>query len=537
MSETISKQALGIAERAVKVIDVDKYQSITLETGENDYYHELRSKLDEIREANGLVYLYTMQRKETNDGYEYIYMVDGMPVGSEDASALGDKEDEIGEEIVKSFETKNKQTGELFITEEYGALISAVVPIKSSSGEIIGVLGADFDADNIYNQMNKNRTELLIITLSVLAISVILIYFATNSITKPLNKLSSSAEMIGKGDLTVDVTSNRRDEIGKLTNSFNHMLDDLRRVIKSIDHNSEKLRESTSVLLNDALKTKDSSKQIANKLDNIAENADAQYKNSEESVKVIEEMAQGVNQIAKSSLIATELSSNTLEEIETGNHIVNDLIDQMKQVSNSVNDSSSSIMNLKSDSEEIENIIKIIREISSQTNLLALNAAIEAARAGEAGKGFSVVASEVRKLAEQSEKSTESIQQIIDKINKNTNQTVNKMELVLTNVKKGMNAVEDTGLVFNNILKSVEGVNQQIQEVSATSEEMSAAAEEISASAIQTSSNSKEVANSIIEAANITKDQDLLISVISKSIEDLEHMSSEMKKLTEKFEL
>jgi methyl-accepting chemotaxis protein len=539
ITDSVSKQALGIAERAVKVIDVEKYETITIEGGENDYYHELRAKLNEIREANGLVYLYTMKRVKGNDGYKYYYMVDGMSPGSEDASSLGDLEDNIKEypKLVKSFESGKKQTGDLDYTEEYGALISSYVPIKNQSGEVIGIIGADFDATNIYESMNTNRDKLFLTTVVILLISTILIYLFTNSITKPLNNLSRDAEKIGHGDLSINVESDRNDEIGLLSKSFNYMLNNLRDIIKSIDQNSNQLANNSTGLLKNANETSDMSSQISEKLVEIAENTNIQYRNSEESVKVIEEMAIGVNLIAKSSFNASELSSNTLEEIEDGNNKVNLLIEQMQAVSKSVNESASSLMVLQNHSKEIEDIIKIIREISSQTNLLALNAAIEAARAGEAGRGFSIVADEVRKLAEQSEKATGNIQQIIDKINTNTNSTVGKMEVVLSDVKKGMIEVEETGEVFKNILTSINGVNDQIQDVSSTSEQMSAAAEQISASAIQISKNSEQVAESITEISDITKEQDKLVHSITDSIQNLAKLSMDMKSQSDKFKL
>ncbi|MDF2607010.1 MAG: hypothetical protein K0S34_1205 [Bacillales bacterium] len=516
-----------------------KSSNEVIESGENDYYHELRSRLNEIREANGLVYLYTMQRIKTNNGYKYYYMVDGMPPGSEDASSLGDIEDNMKEypKLIKSFDTGKKQTGDLDYTEEYGALISSYVPIKNQSGEVIGIIGADFDATNIYESMNSNRNKLFLTTVTIMFLSTVLIYLFTNSITKPLNRLSINAEKIGQGDLSITVESYRKDEIGILSKSFNHMLDNLRSIIKSIDKNSNELTSSSSQLLKNANETSDMSSQISEKLVEIAENTNIQYKNSEESVKVIEEMAIGVNLIAKSSFNASELSSNTLEEIEDGNCKVNLLIEQMQAVSKSVNESAASVMDLQNHSKEIEDIIKIIREISAQTNLLALNAAIEAARAGEAGRGFSIVADEVRKLAEQSEKATGNIQQIIDKINTNTNSTVGKMEVVLSDVKKGMIEVEETGEVFKNILTSINGVNDQIQDVSSTSEQMSAAAEQITASAIQISKNSEQVATSITEISDITKEQDKLVHLITESIQDLAKLSMDMKSQSDKFKL
>ncbi len=539
ITDSIGRQALGIAAQGREIIDLEKYQELSIETGETNYYYELRNELNKIRETNGLVYLYTMQRKESGDGYDYYYMVDGMPEGAEDASQIGDKEEDVQEypKLVETFETGEKQLGEMSVSEEYGALLSTYVPIKSASGEVIGIIGADFDATEIHNLMKSSKNKLILITLAVLLVSIIIIYFTTLRLTKPLQTLSAHVELIGKGNMSSQLESKSEDEVGKLTNSFNQMQLDLKSMIEEINRNSLELNDAATDLLVGADETNSASKQIALTLEHISGNAISQHKSLEESVQVIEEMAMGVNQISQSSSNASELSSKTLEEVETGNQKIDKLIKQMNTISGSVNQSSASIMTMKDHSNEIENIVNIIQQISSQTNLLALNAAIEAARAGEAGRGFAVVAGEVRKLAEQTESATGNIKELIEKINHDTNQTVSNMEIVLSDVKDGMNAVSETGEVFKNIIVAIEGVNHQIQEVSATSEEMSASTEEITASAIETAKIAEQAAASTKDTVNITYEQNELIANITQSIRKLTIMSEQMKALTARFKL
>lgn len=539
VTESLGNQALSISQQALKVIDTDQFVGITPGTGETDYYYELREKLNEIRETNGLVYLYTMRRQENSNGFQYMYVVDGMPRGSEEVSALGEVEDEINEypHIEKAFETGEQQVGEMSHTEEYGALISSYVPIKSKSGEVIGIIGADFDATTIYSSMEASKQKIMFLTLFILIISIILIYITTLSIINPLQKLSRSVELIGKGDLTVSIESKRQDEIGILTHAFNQMLQDLKAIISVINHNSSELNETTSHLLTSASETKAACGEVAITMEQIAENVGIQQKSLGESAQVLQEMSMSINHVAGNSSIVSQLSSHTHGEVQSGNQKINKLIQQMNTISNSVDESSSSIMTLKGHSQEIESIVNIIQEISSQTNLLALNAAIEAARAGEAGKGFAVVADEVRKLAEQSEKSTVRIRNIIDRINKDTSQTVDVMDIVLTNVKEGMNAVGETGNVFRNISVAIEEVNEKIQEVTATSEELSAATEEIATSANETARIAEQASADTRDTVKVTSSQEMLMTDMSKSIEKLAVMASTMKELTDRFKL
>ncbi|WP_438824999.1 methyl-accepting chemotaxis protein [Bacillus sp. JJ1122] len=272
-------------------------------------------------------------------------------------------------------------------------------------------------------------------------------------------------------------------------------------------------------------------------MEDISGNSESQHQSLNESVRVIEEMSLGVNHIAESSSTASELSVHTLQEVTKGNQKLEEVIDQIGTNSDSVNRSSSLIMTLKGHSDEISTIVGIISGISSQTNLLALNAAIEAARAGESGKGFAVVAEEVRKLAELSAKSTENIQAIIERINGDTENTATAMDVVLDDVKKGMNVVSEAGKVFSSILTSIEEVAKQIQEVTSTSEEMSASAEEITASALETAKIAEQAAISTQQTVSITNRQDHLITDMAQSVESLSEMSARLKELTGKFKL
>ncbi|MGG3450554.1 methyl-accepting chemotaxis protein [Domibacillus aminovorans] len=535
IKETVSKQDVEIVNRAVSIINVDDYQDM-LEKGKTTYYKDLRKQLNEMRESNGLIYLYTMKREKTDEGYKYYYIVDGMPEGSEDASQFGEEEKGDFPAIARAFETGKIET-EMSDTEEYGGLVSTYIPIKSKSGEIIGIVGSDSDVTDVYESLASNKIKLLLIIAVILIIGFIVTILATFSITKPIQQLSQNAEAIGEGNLSISIVSKRQDEIGKLTKSFNKMLQDLRGIIQTINQYSLELNEAASTLLSNADETNSASRKIASAMEELSGNSSLQHQSLDESVNVMEEMAKGVNHIAESSSTASELSVLNLKEVNLGNQKLKKVINQMETISDSVNHSSSLIVTLKGHSDKISNIVEMIRAVSSQTNLLALNAAIEAARAGEAGKGFAVVADEIRKLAEQSRKSTENIQGLIERINEDTVNTTNAMDVVLGDVKQGMLDVSETGKVFRSILSSIEEVASQIQEVTSTSEEMSAAAEEITSDVLETAQIAEQAVIGTRETVSITDRQEGLILDMSHSIERLSEMSAKLKLLTGKFKL
>lgn len=535
---SISNQAKQIAQEAENQIDVDQYEEISINSGETEYYHKLRDQLNSIRQTNGLLFLYTMNRSKAENGYDYFYVVDGMPKNDSNASTIGEKED-VKEypQLKVAFEKGQATIGDLSYTKKYGATVSSYIPIKNSSGEVVGILGADFDATNIYKTMQKNKLRMLIINSSIILVSILIVYGFTQYLVNPLTKLSRFVEVVGNGDLSHSFKSNRKDEIGKLADSVSKMTTNLRDIIQGINHNSHEVSLTTNAILEQAIETRAASHQIASTMEQMSIGSTTQFKSLEESVKVMDSMSEGVNQIAQSTSTVSEFSTKTLTEAEQGNKKLNNVIEQMNTISESVNHSSSMLKLLENNSNEIAMIVSIIREISAQTNLLALNAAIEAARAGENGKGFAVVADEVRKLAEQSERSTESIQKLIDNILNDTNQTVQSMETVKNDVEQGISFVEETGLAFDTILEAIEGIVVQMQDVSATAEELSASTEEITASSIETANIAKHTLNSTKETVAVTLDQDQLVTDMSTSIEKLSVMANQLDELTNKFQL
>jgi len=537
--DSVSKQAERITYQASKLIDVDKYEELLNANKETAYYYELRENFNTLKELNGLKYLYTMKKVKTDKGYEYSYIVDGAPKDSKDASPMGEVEKDANDFSLmkKAFDTGKKQLGEFTYTKNDGALITTYIPIHSKSGELLGIIGADFNANAVYNKMQSDKTIIIIITVVTIFLSVLVIYLFTNYLVTPLVKLKKHVEIVNAGDLSLTFVTEREDEIGVLAQSFNTLVHDLREVISHINESSVELADSTIGLLSSANQTKMASDKIALSMKHISDGSTAQHMSLKESVTIIEEMSVGVGNIAEASSNVTTLSNKTLSESEQGNCKVNSAVKQMEAISNSVTHSACSIETLKNHSSEISNILNLIQEISAQTNLLSLNAGIEAARAGEEGKGFAIVATEIRKLSERSKQAAENIRLIVEKISHETDEAVNSMNFVREEVKEGITLVGETGEAFKIILKAVQDVTSQIAEVSATSEEMAASTEEITAAVDNTSKIAEQTFVMTTESVSSTVEQNELVEYTTVSIEKLSKMANDLKELTSKFKL
>lgn len=460
VTETITKQA-------VETIDISRYeQEITLDSGETTYYLELREQLNDLREKTGLTYLYTMSREKNENGYDYYYMVDGMPLSDEDSSQLGDKEDATTyPKMAKAFETGEVQV-EMSNTEEYGGILTAYLPFKSNSGEVIGIVGADLDITQVYASMDSYENKMITITLIILLLSVLIVYLFTYYLVKPLKDLTDQVAKVGNGDLSIQLETKRTDEIGTLTNAFQQMMDDLKQIIQGINTNSIKLVNASNQLFDSTNEVKEGDQQIAITMQELSGGADDQANSAHQ---VSQTMASFTYRIQGASDKGTELSRSSHEVIEltsNGYNLMSESQKQMDTIHQGVMESIEKVSRLDLQSKEISKLVQVIQEIAEQTNLLALNAAIEAARAGEHGKGFAVVAEEVRKLAEQVSNSIGDIVEIVEGVQNESNETVTALQHSYTEVVEGTKKIKTTGETFKDINQSVLNMQVQIQQIS-----------------------------------------------------------------------
>ena len=376
-----------------------------------------------------------------------------------------------------------------------------------------------------------------IIVAIFLVLGALISYYIIRMIMNPINSLIDVTEEVSKGNLSVKVPIKSNDELGILGKAFNDMIESLIKLISKLNLTSNKLAQSSENLAINITQVSDITNNVNKSMEEMAAGAEIQMTSIKESSIATDEIASGIQYVAEKLSEASESSTEATNNAEEGNIYLQQGISEMENISKTVEENSILVQQLGQKSSEINVIIDVIKGISEQTNLLALNASIEAARAGEYGKGFSVVAQEIRKLAEASKTSTSKISEILSSIQEETTKLINAMKLEEKQTAKGLESIAQTGEKFNKILHSITEVNKQIQEVSATSEEISASTEEISASFNEVSNIATSSFTATKDTSEGTKEQIKMTDQIGMNIGELAILAMELKEEISTFQI
>lgn len=379
------------------------------------------------------------------------------------------------------------------------------------------------------------------ITIIVILISLLCVWFLINTITKRLYHIKNAMNLAGSGNLTSSVSlknsaPQKMDELDVIGDSFNRMTQDFSTALGDTKDTLSKLLERNNELRDAFQELADTSLNISESMGQVASVTAEQAESTSAVVTETNDLSEHIE--AVSSLVNTmQDSCGTLKDkTNSGLTIVNNLVSSSAETIRATEEITTSINNVDTSSREIEDIIGLINSISDQTNLLALNASIEAARAGDAGKGFAVVADEIRNLAEQSQNATANIRTIIQTMQTKIQETVH----AVTDVNAAMTAqndnVQNTETSFNSIYEDVDALHQLLLEVEQKNHAMVAQKDTILSSMHELSAGVEETTASTFEVSSNTSHQKDITDNLMQLSEEIVTCSNQLSKKLDIFQ-
>ncbi|MGF7032036.1 methyl-accepting chemotaxis protein [Paenibacillus mucilaginosus] len=324
------------------------------------------------------------------------------------------------------------------------------------------------EANDALKQIMASSMKRTVIGLpSVIAAAALLSFLLARALSRPIRRLAELTDRIAQGDLTVEVRTSSRDEVGVLALSFSTMVGSLKTLIREVGESSAQVAASSERLTASAGTTSGATGHIAELMQELASQTERQAASARASKQAVDEMSVQVDRMDRDTdqVVAEAQSAET--QTASGLQAIQSAVEGMDCVDTMTARMNGIIESLAARSVEITEMNRVIRAVAVQTNMLALNAGIEAARAGVHGQGFSVVAAEIRKLAEQCAASSAGVDAIIAAVKDETDRAVAAMSEVRSALDGGMGAVRTAGESFSGIEGSIREVGTRIRRVNA----------------------------------------------------------------------
>jgi len=313
--------------------------------------------------------------------------------------------------------------------------------------DLRGVLEVEVDITTALTNANKFSTIFGLVLLGGFSLLIFsLAFIFRNKLVKRLESLKAAIYEVakGNGDLTLRLSDTKRDEIGAVTLEFNQFMDELQELIISIIDNTRMIADIS----------RDTSDKTGNNLQGLLQ----QSQDIKSMEHELSRLLKAISEVASNTQVASSETRNTQDITNQGKQTVDITVNNIHNMSASIDSAAQVIDKLAGDSEKITSVLEVIKGIADQTNLLALNAAIEAARAGEQGRGFAVVADEVRQLAGRTQQSVNDINEMIDQLQQAISNAVNAIKDGRELAEQSVLRAADAGSALEQITGSIEKI-------------------------------------------------------------------------------
>ena len=383
----------------------------------------------------------------------------------------------------------------------------------------------------------QTKWTLIVCILLVVVLSGGMAFYLSSGIMKSVRYLMDVSREVAGGNLTVEAVPKTQDEFGELTAAYGDTIRNLRTLIEHIQKTAAEVSSFAAQLTENASQSAQATQQVAVSITNVAGNTSQQGEAVSQSLSDIQNMSDSMHGFQDKATVSAEAARRVEEIAGRGKTAIDGAVGQMAEIADSVTDSAEVIRKLADRSTEIGQISVTISGIAEQTNLLSLNAAIEAARAGEAGRGFSVVAEEVRKLAEESDTAAQKIAELIRTIRQDTEQAVERMEKGTADVQSGREVMAEAGEAFEHISEAVTDLTAQADTILQEARESTGRAESLVKVMEGIDKSGRDVAAETESVSAATEEQSASMDEVAGASRKLSDLAQELSSSTAKFRI
>ena len=393
-----------------------------------------------------------------------------------------------------------------------------------SNQPVLGVLVMTQDISSQMGTMENNQTKVGgIMALGLVVLLGCLSFFLRRAVLVPIHDVAEATERISNGDLTVQVETRSRDQIGQLAQSVNSMTSNMRSMMQEIISGVGTLATASGQLKSVSVTVADLARDNQTRSDAVAAASEEMSTNMRSVAAATEQASVNISTVAA----ASEEMSATIDEISRSTARAKEITAVAVHTAEAT---SADVDHLGAMAREIHSVTQTITAISSQTNLLALNATIEAARAGEAGRGFAVVANEIKELANQTASATDEIRGKISGIQGATDQTVARINEITK-------VITDIDSIVTTIAAAVEEQSVTTRDIAQNIGQASQGLDEVNHNVSQTSGVAGEITGQIAEVSSSATDMTRNGAMVREHAEELRALSEQLKGLVDMFRI
>ncbi|KAA0759111.1 methyl-accepting chemotaxis protein [Bacillus sp. AR2-1] len=429
--------------------------------------------------------------------------------------------------------TKQAQMTEVY-EDVLGTWVTILEPITDENNNIIAIVAADLDASIIPLTKKEFIVHGLLFIIISLTIAITIQIFISRKSLSPLKDLQEGLRKVGEGDLSIKLNE-RSDDIGITNIFFNNTIKKFNRIIDKVRQTAEQVSTSSQEL---SVSTKANSiafKEIASATTGLNLGAHSHEYVVQKCLGIVQDMESKMKEIKGAAKQVRNASEEMEQHSGVGKDLIKRIVNQMIRIQDTVQDVCSRMYALEARSKEISEILTVITTMSNQTSLLAVNAYTEASCAGELGKGFSVVADEVRILAEKNEASARDIAKLIDETQAEADEAVRSIQKSSKEVESGITLVQSSGAFFEKISESAQSVASQIKVASNNSSDILKDNQTI----VQIVNELSHIANTYVNSSSNVetsmKEQELYVQDIAELANSLNWLSQELQELIGEF--